>query len=97
LWGILLRLRLVEIVDPIDFLPNKMFREAEFRDAIAKADWQKYQGKPVLIPGCSDVPIPAWAYLVLTARLVPVAKSISYGEVKRPIPVFGKLGEPTPA
>jgi hypothetical protein len=38
------------------------------------------------------MPIPQWAYLVIAARLAPIAKSIHYGEVKSPIPVLGKLG-----
>jgi len=84
----------MEVIDPIDFVKDKMFREADFRGAIDAFDWSRFHGKPVLIRGCSEVPIPTWAYLVLTAQLAPLAKSISFGEVRRPIPVFGKLGQP---
>jgi hypothetical protein len=84
----------VEIVGPSEFISGGIFREKDFREAVERWDWSKYAGKPVLIEGCADTPIPQWAFLVLTARLTPIAKSISYGEVKRPIPVMGKLGEP---
>ena len=36
--------------------------------------------KKVLIKGCAAVPIPTWAYMILTAKLTKYAKYISYGE-----------------
>ena len=81
----------MEIVEPSAFLSGGMFREKDFREAINKFDWAQYQGKPVLIQGCATI-LPIWAYLVIMAELVPYAKSVSYGELKSPIPVLGKLG-----
>ncbi len=83
----------MELVNPSDFFGKDIFREKDFRESVERFDWSKYQGKPVLIEGCGSLPIPTWAFLVLTAKLAPLAKSISFGEVKRPIPVMGKLGE----
>ena len=68
-----------------------MFREKDFREAVKKFNWSRFQGQPVLIQGCSTI-LPIWAYLVILAELVPFAKSVSYGELKSPIPVLGKLG-----
>ncbi len=82
----------MEILDPRDFFSKEMFREKDFRESVSRFDWSKYKGKPVLIEGCGSVTIPTWAFLVLTAELAPHAKSISYGETARPIPVMGKLG-----
>jgi hypothetical protein len=84
----------MEIVEPRDFITGGVFREKDFRDAVQKLDWSKYQDKPVLIQGCSSVTLPTWVFLVITAALAPYAKSISYGEVKNPIPVSGRLGSP---
>jgi hypothetical protein len=81
----------VEVVEPSAFLSGGMFREKDFREAIKKTNWAQYQGQPVLIQGCATI-LPIWAYLVIMAELVPYAKSVSYGEVKSPIPVLGKLG-----
>jgi len=81
----------MEAVDPREFLSSGMFRESDFREAVRRFDWSRYQDKPVLVQGCGGVPIPTWAYLVITAELTPYAKSISYGELKSPIPVYGKL------
>jgi hypothetical protein len=86
----------MEVIDPMDFLTEKIFREATFRENVGSFDWSKYNGKPVLIRGCSEVEIPTWAYLIITAQLAAVAKSISFGEVRRPIPIHGKLGQSAP-
>ena len=82
----------MELVDPLEFVPGGVFREKEFREKISAHDWARYQGKPVLLQGCSSVILPVWAFLVITSKLVPVAKSVSYGELSRPIPVSGQLG-----
>ena len=82
----------MEVLGPRDFIKGGIFREADFREAVDRWDWSKYTGKPVLVEGCSDTPVPQWAFLVITARLAAIAKSISYGELSRPIPVYGKLG-----
>lgn len=82
----------MELIEPRDFVRGGMFREKDFREAVEQFDWIRFQSKPVLIQGCSSVTIPTWAYLVITARVAPYAKSISYGELKNPIPVSGTLG-----
>ena len=82
----------MEALDPQSFVSGGMFREKDFREAVQAFNWSQYQGKPVLIQGCGKVLLPTWAYLVIMAELVPVAKSVSYGEVKSPIVVSGKLG-----
>jgi hypothetical protein len=81
----------MDVVDPSEFLSNGMFREKDFREVMKKFDWTQYQGKPVLIQGCASI-LPIWAYLAIMAELVPYAKSVSYGELKSPIPILGKLG-----
>ena len=84
----------MEIVDPRDFLSGGAFREKDFREAVKRFDWAQFQGKPVLIQGCGSITLPTWSFLVITAELIPFAKSVSFGEIKNPIPVFGKLGAP---
>jgi hypothetical protein len=82
----------MEVIDPREFLPGAVFRERDFREAVGRFDWAKFRDKPVLIQGCESVTLPTWVYLVITAQLSPYAKSISYGELKNPIPVAGRLG-----
>ena len=55
--------------------------------AIRPAD---FEGKRIVIKGCSDRPVPASAYLELTRLLQPVAASIMFGEPCSTVPVFRK-------
>ena len=56
-------------------------------NALPAAD---YVDKRVVVKGCGDEFIPADAYLALTLKLRPVAKSIMYGEPCSTVPVYKK-------
>lgn len=51
---------------------------------------EEYDDKRVVIKGCGDVPIGASAYLTITKKLRPYAKSIMYGEPCSTVPIFKK-------
>ena len=63
-----------------DFTSEGIIIEKKFRKKINKIDWKIYKDKKVLIKGCSKVPIPTWAYLIIATRLTPFAKLVLYGE-----------------
>ncbi|MFL3659879.1 MAG: DUF2480 family protein, partial [Opitutales bacterium] len=44
--------------------------------------------KPLIIKGCSDLKIPEDAYIQLIQRLLPVAKSLFYGEACTSVPIW---------
>ena len=71
-----------------DFLDNGIIKEQSFRDVVDNFDWEKYKNKKVLIKGCSQAPVPTWAYLILTAQLVQVADDIIYGEPCSSVKIF---------
>ena len=48
----------------------------------------EYQGKRVVVKGCGDLNIAAYAFMEITLKLRPVAKSIMYGEPCSTVPVF---------
>jgi hypothetical protein len=62
-------------------------------ERISAMDDAPLREKRIVIKGCGDLPIPAEAYLELTARLRPIAKSIMYGEPCSTVPVFKKKEE----
>ena len=48
----------------------------------------EYSGKKIVIKGCGDESIPAYAYLEITSHLRPVVKSLMYGEPCSTVPVY---------
>ena len=52
-----------------DFLQDGMLKEKFFRQKIDELNWDDFQDQRVLIKGCADVPIPTWAYLIITCLL----------------------------
>jgi len=50
----------------------------------------EYSGKRVVVKGCGDLPIGEFAYMEITKKLRPVAKSIMYGEPCSTVPVYKK-------
>ena len=61
---------------------------ALFSPIIEDLDITPFKGKPVIIKGCSNKPVPSNAYLWATLKLQAVAKSIMYGEACSSVPLF---------
>ena len=61
-----------------------------FCSIIDNMDLSFCEGKPVIIKGCSEKPVPQNAYLLLLEKLQPVARSIMYGEACSCVPLFKK-------
>ena len=80
----------VEIIDLNDFLSGGILKEKDFKVKIETMNWEKYSDKKVLIKGCAAVPIPTWAYMMLTAKLTLFAKQVMYGELCSAYLIFNK-------
>lgn len=65
-------------------------RMAVLKRKIEEFKWEKYEGRFVLLKGCSKMNIPAGAYLEATKKLMPVAAKLMYGEACSNVPVFRK-------
>jgi hypothetical protein len=59
-----------------------------YQDIINGLDVEPYHDKPLIIKGCAHKPVPSNAYIMLTSKLKPVAKSIMYGEACSSVPLF---------
>jgi len=73
-----------------DFLSEGLIREKDFRSKIKAIDWSKYENKKVMIKGCTSVPVPTWAYLIITAHLVEYSSQILYGEPCSAVNIYKK-------
>jgi len=61
---------------------------AVFQDIIGQLDIEMYRDQSVIIKGCGNKPIPPNAYILLSQKLRPVAKSIMYGEACSSVPLY---------
>ncbi len=59
-----------------------------YQEILEGLDLTEFQGRPVIIKGCTSKPVPSNAYLLITNRLQQVAKSIMYGEACSSVPLF---------
>ncbi len=70
-----------------------LFAEIAFLKKLSTLNINDYEGKRIVIKGCSDKPVPPSAYLEITRRLQPVALSIMFGEPCSTVPVYKKARE----
>jgi hypothetical protein len=57
---------------------------------IKRINIEEFADKRIVIKGCGDIPIDDFVYMELTKQLLPVAKSIMYGEPCSTVPVYKK-------
>jgi len=57
---------------------------------VGQLDPEDYNGKPVVVKGCSDYPVPLFAYGRIISQIQGKAKSIMYGEPCSTVPLFKK-------
>ena len=61
-----------------------------YQSIIENLDIESYRGKPLIIKGCSNKPVPVNAYILLSQKLKPIAQSIMYGEACSSVPLYKK-------
>ncbi|MES2381292.1 MAG: DUF2480 family protein [Bacteroidota bacterium] len=59
-------------------------------DAIEQLDINEYIDKRIIIKGCSQDELPVTAYVAMTNKLLPVVKSLMYGEACSNVPIYKK-------
>lgn len=69
--------------------PEDYYRTYFLRQ-LDQLDMEQYRDSRMVIKGCSDHPVPPAAYLEITRRLQPFAKSIMFGEPCSTVPVYKK-------
>ncbi len=59
-----------------------------FQKVITELSTEAFEGKPVIIKGCANKPIPGSAYSFLIQKLQPVVKSLLFGEACSTVPLY---------
>ena len=61
---------------------------AVFTRFVQELDVEPYRGSRVVVKGCSKLPVPLNAYVELSAKLLPVVKSLMFGEPCSTVPLY---------
>jgi hypothetical protein len=69
--------------------PEEFYKHI-FQKALDEVDASQYADQRIVIKGCSDHPVPPSAYVELTRKLQPHAKSIMFGEPCSTVPIYKK-------
>ncbi|EJF53819.1 Protein of unknown function (DUF2480) [Saprospira grandis DSM 2844] len=72
----------------VRFGSQEEFLAGHYQAVLGQLDLADFAGKPVVIKGCSDKPVPVAAYMEITRILQPVAKSIMFGEACSTVPIY---------
>lgn len=59
-----------------------------FEEIIDKLDVSSYKDARIVIKGCGNKPVPVSAYVAITEKVKPLAKSIMYGEPCSTVPLY---------
>ena len=70
------------------FGDEKAALQQQFLKNIETMDTSEFVDKRIVVKGCGDIPIGEFAYMEITKKLRPVAKSIMYGEPCSTVPIF---------
>lgn len=65
-------------------------RKQLFIEKIRGINSAEYKDKRVIIKGCGDLDLGDYAYVEISKKLIPVVKSLMYGEACSAVPVFKK-------
>ena len=69
---------------------EKEIHKAIFLKNISSISTSEFSGSRIVLKGCGETPIDDFAYAEATRVLLPVAKSIMYGEPCSTVPVYKK-------
>ncbi|UII28576.1 DUF2480 family protein [Fulvivirga maritima] len=70
------------VFDLKDWLFQEMIlKEKDFRGYVKDHDWAQYEGNHVALTCTADAIIPSWAYMLVTTKLEPYAKTVAYGDL----------------
>jgi len=61
-----------------------------FKEKLDLVEWEKYDGRFVLLKGCSKMDVPPDVYMYATKKLLPHVQKLMYGEACSNVPVYKK-------
>ena len=77
-------------VKSVFFGDENKARELVLLEEIQKMDTASFFDQRVVVKGCGEIPIGESAFIAITQKLLPIVKSIMYGEPCSTVPVYKK-------
>ncbi len=84
----LIRTELYKVNAKAYFGNKSEVEEIVFFENLNQIQTNNYDNQRVMVKGCSEIPNPEKAYFVLTEKLIPIVKSLMFGEPCSAVPVF---------
>lgn len=84
----LLATKLEPVANMVVFGDEALLEYSLYKEALAAIDLESFSGRPVVIKGCGDLPVPESAYVEITRLIRPYAKTIMYGEPCSTVPLY---------
>jgi len=89
MWAYMLVVSLLEpVATEVIFGDQPAVHNHLFLKKIGGINAEDYRDKRVVIKGCGELPVSENAYVAITQKLRPVAKSIMYGEPCSTVPIY---------
>jgi hypothetical protein len=82
--------KLQPVAKQVLFGTIKEAQEKILLENISSIDVKQFEGAKVVVKGCGKNPVPAEAYLLASNLLLPVVKSLMFGEACSTVPVYKK-------
>ncbi|MDX5326955.1 MAG: DUF2480 family protein [Bacteroidota bacterium] len=82
--------RLQPYARKVVFGSREVLESQLMEDALNGFPYEDYEGKRVILKGCSKLPVPPQAFSTFTMRIRPYVRSLMYGEACSTVPVYKK-------
>ncbi len=84
----LLSIALQPVAKRVVFGTQETLEAVLFNEALQHINYEDYNDKRIVIKGCGNLPVSTNAYVELSNKLRPFAKSIMYGEPCSTVPLY---------
>lgn len=89
MWAyMLITSQLASVADSVFFGTVQEVEKKLIAQNLEQINPQEYLDKRVVLKGCGDVAVPEIAYTLATFKLMPVVKSLMFGEPCSTVPIF---------
>lgn len=86
----LLTVKLTPFAKEIVFGNLEDLEKVIFQKVLDNLNIKEFEGKKIVVKGCSNLPVPTSAYVEITRKLQPIAQSLMYGEPCSTVPLYKK-------